>query len=391
MAVTTIGQNPFTPRSGQEPKVFLGRRKELEDFQKNLDKAKKKQYDHFVVVGGWGTGKTTLLKEFRKIAHAQKVLSSYVAVHEFPSNELLPPVIQLLTNIPRNLPIKFDRLKKVSKYLQGVGITLPVIGGGFEINEKKRFDGDPQVLLLDGLLQLWQELKEETDALVVLLDDVQNYESVKQVLGILKNVLSDDDIIKKTGYLFALAATDEGWSGFLRKNDPIGRYFIPIVRVQNFSEENTRRIVDATLKNTGVTFTSDAKESVYEYTEEHPFQMQVFCMYLYENQIKGRVSGEQVDAALTQTLDELGPIILDPLYSSASEQERSVLRAMSSDYRVYAFDDILKQAAKLNVKVTQNTFGAIITRLHEKRLLVKLDRGKYKLASRLFHEFVSRE
>jgi len=390
MAVTTIGQNPFTPRSGQEPKVFLGRKKELEGFQKNLDKAKKKRYDHFVVVGGWGTGKTTLLKEFRKIAHAQNVLSSYVAVHEFPSSELLPPIVQLLTHIPRNLPIKFDRLKKFSKYLQGVGITLPVIGGGIEISEKKRFDGDPQVLLLDGLLQLWQELKEETDALVVCLDDVQNYESVKQILGILKNVLSDEDIIKKTGYLFAPAATDEGWSGFLRKNDPIGRYFIPIVHVQNFSEENTRRIVDATLKDTGVTFTSEVNDAVYEYTEGHPFQMQVFCMYLYENQIKGRVSGEQIDAALTQSLDELGPIVFDSFYHLASEQEQKLLQSMSAEYCTYTLDSLLQRLKTDHIRIAKGPLGTTLGRLTDKGLLVRSARGQYRLINRLFHEFVVR-
>jgi len=391
MAPPTVGQNPFTPRSGQEPKVFLGRSKELDDFQKNLDKAKQKRYDHFVVVGGWGTGKTTLLKEFRKIAHAQNVLSSYVAVHEFPSSELLPPIVQLLTQIPRNLPIKFDRLKKFSKYLQGVGVTLPVIGGGFEISEKKRFDGDAQVLLVDGLLHLWQELKEETDALVMLLDDVQNYQSVKQILGILKNVLSDEDIIKKTGYLFTLAATEEGWSAFLRKNDPVGRYFIPIVRVRNFSEEGTRRIVEATLKGTGVTFTADVKDAVYEYTEGHPFQMQVFCMYLYENQIKGRVDREQVDVALTQTLDEMGQIILDPLYSSASDQEKTVLRAISTHFRVYSFDHILRQVEKLRPKITKSPLASILTRLNDKGLLVRTERGRYRMNNRLFHEFIRRQ
>lgn len=63
--------------------------------------------------------------------------------------------------------------------------------------------------------------------------ELQVYGSVKHTLGILKNVLSDDDIVKGTGYLFVRAATKEGWSGFLRKHDPI-------VRVLNFSRESTR-------------------------------------------------------------------------------------------------------------------------------------------------------
>lgn len=119
MAQPTIAANPFTPRSGQEPKVFLGRDKELEAFRKHLEKTKTKQYDHFVVVGGWGTGKTTLLKEFRKAAHAQRVLTSFVSVHEYKPSRRggMGPVIQLLTHIPRNLPIKFDRMKRFVKYL----------------------------------------------------------------------------------------------------------------------------------------------------------------------------------------------------------------------------------------------------------------------------------
>lgn len=343
MSTTAIKSNPFTPRSGLEPKVFLGREKEMEAFAKLLNNTKAKRYDHFVVVGSWGTGKTTLLKEFRKTVQTKKVLASLVSVHEFTSGDLLPPIIQLLTYIPRNLPIKFERFKRFTKYLQGVGVTLPVVGGGFEIGEKKRFDGDPQVLLLDGLVQLWQELKEETDALVVFLDDVQHYESVPQVLGVLKNVLSDDDIMKKTGYLFVVAATKE------------------------------------------------VQEAVYDYTEGHPFQMQILCSYLYENQIGGKVERDQLDAALSQTLEELGPIVLDPLYSQASEQEKSVLQTMSSEYRVYGFDEILKQAEDQPDRISKGTLGPILARLNEKGLLVKLGRGKYRFVNRLFNEYVARQ
>lgn len=391
MSASAIGPNPFTPRSGQEPKVFIGREKELATFAKHLENTKVKRYDHFVVVGGWGTGKTTLFKEFRKIAHAQRVLTSFVSIHEFASGDLLAPVVQLLTHIPRNLPIKFDRLKRFAKYLQGVGITLPVIGGGIEIGEKKRFEGDPQVLLLEGLVQLWQELKQETDAVVVFLDDVQNYEEVKQVLGVLKNVLSDDDIATKTGYLFVLSATEEGWSSFLRKNDPIGRYFLPILKVHSFAKDNTLRVIDTTLKGTGVTFATEVKEAVYEYTEGHPFQLQVLCSYLYENQIKGKVDRDQLDSALSQTLDELGLIILDPLYSSASDQERATLQTMAAEYRIYSFDDIIRRTRQDKVRISKGTLAAALARLSEKGLLLKTERGKYRLVNRLFNEFVARQ
>jgi AAA+ ATPase superfamily predicted ATPase len=391
MAAISIASNPFTPRSGQEPKVFIGRDHETSTFLKHLNNTKHKRFDHFVVLGSWGTGKTTLLKEFKKTAQSRRVLTSFVSVHEFSEGDILAPVIQLLTHIPRNLPIKFERLKKFSKYLDGIGITFPVVGGGIEVGERNRFKGDPQVLLLDGLIRLWQELKEQTDALIVFLDDVQNYDAVRQVLGILKNVLSDDEIISKTGYLFILAATEEGWAGFLRKNDPIGRYFIPMLKVRSLAKQDTYSIIDATLAKTGVVFTDDVKEAVYEYTNGHPYQLQIFCSYLYENQIKGKVTSEQLDVALSQTLEELGPIVLEPLYSAASEQEKKLLQVLSKEYRIYEFDDILKQVTKERTRISRGAIGPIITRLSDKKLLLKTERGKYRIANRLLHEFICRQ
>lgn len=386
-----IGHNPFTPRSGQEPKVFLGRAKEIATFKKHLDSTKASRFDHFIVVGGWGMGKTTLLKEFRKAAHARRVLSSFVSVHDYKAGDLLGPVIQLLTHIPRNLPIKYDRLKKFGKYLQGVGVTLPVIGGGIEIGEAKPFSGDPQELLLEGLVKLWLELKAETDAVVVFLDDVQHYQEVPEILGVLKNVLSDDDILRKTRYLFVLAATDDGWSAFLRKNHPVGRYFVPILRIEPLSKSETLKIIDATLKGTGVTFTHEVQAAVYEYTEGHPYQMQILCSYLFENQMKGNVGRDQLDSALAQTIDELGPIILDPLYSYASDQERIVLQAFSPSFKTYGVSELLEILKAVNAAASKGPLSTMLSRLTEKGMLIKIERGKYRVVNRLFHEFLVRQ
>jgi hypothetical protein len=391
MPAITIASNPFTPRSGQEPKAFLGRDKEMDTFLKHLDKTKNKQYDHFVVLGGWGTGKTTLLKEFKKASQARRILTSFVSIHEFPDGDLLSPVIQLLTHIPRNLPIKFEGLKKFAKYLDGIGISFPVVGGGIEVGQRNRFKGDPQELLLDGLVRLWKELREQTDALIVFLDDVQNYMAVRQVLGILKNVLSDEEICTKTGYLFILSATEEGWADFLKKNEPIGRYFVPILRVQFLVKSDTHRIIDATLSKTGVIFSNEVKDAVYDYTEGHPYQLQIFCSYLYENQINGKVTRNQLDTALSQTLDELGPIVLDPLYSAASEQEKKLLEVLSKDYRTYEFEEILQRATKVRTGISRSSLGSVMARLIDKKLIIKMERGKYKIAGRLLHEFISRQ
>jgi hypothetical protein len=67
-------------------------------------------------------------------------------------------------------------------------------------------------------------------------------------------------------------------------------------------------------------------------SEWHPFQMQVLCMYLFDSQLRGKVGKVQLEGALVRSLDELGPILLDPLLRLASEQEKTILEAMSSKY-----------------------------------------------------------
>ncbi len=386
-----VGPNPFTPRSGQEPKAFLGREEEVRVFLKHLSHAQNERYEHFVVIGGWGVGKTTLLKEYRKVAQTRKVITAFLSVHEFPTDDLLPPVVHLLTQVPRTLPIRFDRLKRFAKHLEGIGITLPVIGGGINLSQKNRFEGDPQVLLLEGLTSLWKELKEELDVLVVFLDDVQNYGGVPHFLGVLKNVLSDDEIANGTGYLFVLSSTETGWSGFLKKNHPIGRFFVPIQHIHSFSKADTLRIVEVTLKDSRVEFDDLIKEAIYEYTEGHPFQMQIFSSYLYDNQLNGKVGPAQLDAALNQTLDGLGPILLDSLYESASDQEKTILQAMSKYYRDHSFEKLLSELKENETPLSKGVLASALSRLIEKGLLTKVARGKYKVVNRLLNEFLTRK
>ena len=50
---------------------------------------------------------------------------------------------------------------------------------------------DPQTFLLRCLHVLWEDLKDETDVLLVLLDDVQNFDRVSEIFTLIKNVLSD--------------------------------------------------------------------------------------------------------------------------------------------------------------------------------------------------------
>jgi DNA-binding NtrC family response regulator len=98
--------NPFIPMTGIEPIVFGGRNKELEFFNHKLDRILQTNIiEHFLVLGNWGIGKSTLLKEFKKICQNRGQIVSIVPLEQFKQDSsLFDAAKSLLEGILRELP-----------------------------------------------------------------------------------------------------------------------------------------------------------------------------------------------------------------------------------------------------------------------------------------------
>jgi predicted transcriptional regulator len=105
----------------------------------------------------------------------------------------------------------------------------------------------------------------------------------------------------------------------------------------------------------------------------------------------GKVTRNQLDSALSQTLEELGPIILDPLYASASEQEKTLLERLSLSFKTYAFEEILRVLRQSKIQMQKGPLSTMLSRLIEKGIVLKMERGKYRIVNRLFNEFITRQ
>lgn len=370
-----------------EPRVFIGRDDAIMQFENSLKRAKQGYFNHFSILGDWGTGKTTLLKEYRKIAQSQGILTSLFPMREFTDKNLIQPVIQILMQIPRNLPVRKVRFSKFKEYLNGVGINLPIIGGGIQFSSNEKYNGDPQVLLLESLLSLWQDIKAEAGMVFILIDDIQNLEYVPGFLTILKNVLSDEEIIQQTGFFFILTSTVAWWKQFMVKHHPVGRYFPPQVRLENLNSDQVRRIIRESLKGSGIAINDGIIEKVFEYTEGHPFQLQVMCENLYDNQINGEVTERGLEIALDKAVLYLGELILDNVYESASEKERIIIAEMAGEYKIFTADELANSLKDMK----NNEIRTMLLRLTEKGLLRKEARGQYMIKSRMLHELITRK
>ena len=249
--------NPFTPTSGIEPKRFVDRDEEVRTFLGVLDKAKLGRCEHFIVVGPWGSGKTVLLKEFKNIAQRRNVPAALVSASSFTSRDReLDGVRDVVQQLASGFPVELGRLERFYNLMESIGVEIVGFGVNFTKESKEL---SPRMLLEESLLRLWSDLSKSSDAVLILIDDVQNWSAIHTIFTTLRNVLSGEKIVKGTRVIVGLACTPDAWSRFMLRDHPIGRYFVPRMNMGKLSKEDTIRFIDTLLEGTGVSFAKEIR------------------------------------------------------------------------------------------------------------------------------------
>lgn len=368
-----IKPNPFTPQSGWEPRVLAGRAQALEDFRSVLENAGKGKAEHVVVLGDWGVGKTSLLKQFRKIAQGEGFLSSLCLITKFTEKNSPYEGIKLINEeIALGFPaVKYEELS----FLNAKG---------------RKKSSSPQIYLTEFLLSIWQKLN--TGVAVVLLDDVQNFSPIPSVIDILRSVLSREEIISKTKYIFVLSSTPEGWATFIDKHDPVGRFFRKRVSIKNLTKENALKLIDDTLKGSGVVFKEDIKKNIYSLTQGHPYELQLLCSHLYEAQLEGEVKSGCWESAFNNTLRELGEEYFESLLRRASEREKQIMCLLADKKTPLSISDIRKIViSERRLKgFPLSNIKNFLYRLEDKGILRRHGEGGFAILDLMFAEFIKR-
>ena len=121
--------NPFTPRSGLEPKVFVNREKQVKFFNNRLEEALQGRCQHYVITGSWGIGKTSLLKQLKLSAQTRGMWSACFPLRSFSQNETpLDFAAHLIQMTAADLPIQPKPKEKLYKQLEGLGLSALTFG-----------------------------------------------------------------------------------------------------------------------------------------------------------------------------------------------------------------------------------------------------------------------
>lgn len=369
-----ISPNPFTPQSGWEPKIFCGRNPELEIFKSNLDDAASARPSHLVVLGEWGAGKTSLLKQFKRISQENAFPAAFCAISRFTEKNKALDAIHL---IAEEMVMGFPKIDALQKDL-------------LDLFAKRKSLSNAQAQFTKFLRELWKAL--DTKLAVVLLDDTQNLMEVSNTIDILRAVLSSDDIMKETRFLFILSSTPAGWAAFIDKHDPVGRFFRKRLSAENLKEPEVMVTIDMTLKGTGVAFDDVIRKNIFEYTLGHPYEVQLLASHLYDSQIEGKVKPQAWDSALNSTLKELGRDYFEYLLSKASDREKDLLKILAEEKKPVTIKDFTtmmivgKRAKKFPIANIKN----FLYRLEAKGLAKRSDGNGFYIPDLMFSEFIAR-
>jgi len=369
-----ITSNPFTPQSGWEPKIFGGRNHELGIFKSILDDAANARLNHMVVLGEWGAGKTSLLKQFKRMSQENGFPAAFCGISKFTDKNKAIDAVYL---IAEEMVMGFPKAEGVQK-------DIP------ELFSKKKSLSNAHIQFTKFLLGLWKTL--DTKLAVVLLDDTQNLMEVSNTIDILRAVLSGEDVIKNTRFLFILSSTPTGWAGFIDKHDPVGRFFRKRLNADNLKENEVMATIDMTLKGTGVAFKEEIRKNIFKYTGGHPYEVQLLASHLYDSQIEGEVKNEAWDNALNSTLKELGRDYFSFLLSKASDREKDLLKILAEEKRPIAIKDFTtmmivgKRAKKFPIANIKN----FLYRLEEKGLVMRMEDSGFYIQDLMFAEFIAR-
>ena len=231
---------------------------------------------------------------------------------------------------------------------------------------------------------MWNGLKDSVPAVLVMLD---NAEGLKQIPGAneeLRNTfqrLSEHDC----KYVLVIAGKPDLFAGITSIYEPFARFF-NFIELKPFTYEEAKDAIEKPLEHVpNLKFEPNAISEIYRKSEGHPFIVKSMCSTLYiVMRGEGVITRSIVERFMPRILYDLGKKVFSDRFASASTVEQRILIAMSSfDGGRLNYSNIAEMS-----DTSKKRIGTFLSRLTEKDLIKKVERGQYELFHPLFKEYL---
>jgi len=383
--------NPFSHQHPAQPIYFADRTEQLQYFKqtvKNSAKLNPPAPLNYAILGTWGQGKTSLAYKLKEIALNELQNEIQCACIYFP---LMPQYCKnweiftenFLKRVKTTTETTQKILPKIKKEIAQWEISLNI--GVISAQRKTDKKQQPTPNLTDALQQLWEQHLKPSGVQIafVMLDDLQCF-PIKAEDSAYLNLRTTFQELVNRGCNYSLVVTAHSllFSAIAELAEPIVRFFTPF-ELKPFTFAEVKEAIDVRLKIVKNTTTIDDKviQLITEKTNGHPyiimFTMSELLMHTSEKEHIGLEEFQEVWPNIEQSC---GKRIFSQKFQVASEKERQLMVTIAKTKKDFVSPTEFK------------TFGRgvaeLFSRLEDKELLLKHDRGKYSLFHPMFAEFL---
>jgi hypothetical protein len=342
------GANPFTPW-GAGPQDFIGRKPEIEMYGSFLKGIGAGMPEVLLAAGAPGSGRSALLRRLQQESAKAGVFAPLVSAGD---GERFPSFLSKLSS----------ELLAYAQEKEGEGALSDRMLSGL-----KAASGGEDMLLSFARMAL-----KHAGGVVLLVDDADRLgrpdELIQFVARMMKAVTAER---LRFGFLLSFS---EGFGGF----SAMGRE----MRLGPFEEHDLREMVDGALKK-GPKMGEECFRTLNSESEGNPLVAKTICWVIYDRLPDNEkiMTQRHYLTYYPAIMSTLSREFFDRLYLELPASEREVLRAFASAGKPAYISDIARTIGKRHATT-------LALRLVERGQLVRVDRGLYRVFTKLYGRYV---
>ena len=356
-------ENPFSPKDPVNPKYFVNRDEILTNFHRSINASVRRiNSDNIAILGQSGIGKTSILRKFGDCVINNRDIKAFIAQVELT---------------PLSCRSRKNFLEKIWDDMEKNSISELSLFGEIrkELSEWRR----SALKFGDSLRELWFNILEPRgiDIALLMLDDIhyllKGYgEEFSELGSVFRELVMDG-----CNYMLFITGPSNLFSALKEFHEFTKLFDRYILNPFNLSE--TREAILLPIERSGLRLKveEDVIEKIYQLTLGHPYFIHFIMRDILTLMDKGKLTMKFFNKNWPKIFNHLERERFSDELSSVSPMERK----------------ILIQMAGLPDKVSPSKIGAsgkwtLLRRLEERNLIIRPERGKYKLYHPLFRKYL---
>lgn len=383
-------KNPFSPGAGAPPPELVGRDSILYQSKILFTRVRERRAEKsFLLTGLRGVGKTVLLNEMERIASESGYKTIFIEAHGQKSlSALLVPHLRRVLFSLGSFSSAGEKVRRGLAVLQSFVSAIKIKMGEIEIGldieaERGAADsGDIEIDLSNLFIAVAEAAQEKQTAIAIFIDEIQ-YLALNEISALIMAMHKMQQrqlplVLVSAGLpiLPALAGESKSYAERLFQFPIIG----PL------SRQDTEKALQDPLKATGVEFSEEALQEIFQLTQGYPYFLQEWGYQCWNHATERIITLELVKETTSEVIRRLDENFFRVRFDRLTPSEKNYLRAMAelgSDAHRSG-----KIAEILGVKLS--TLGPVRAKLIKKGMIYSPVHGDMAFTVPLFDEFMKR-